>query len=134
MPTLIKLQRANETAILEMNEKETGVQTLLHAAAVVLQRSQSSRLCAAGMFSKMGDGSSDRRTTEQVQLAFMHMHSCTCIHAQAFMHMHCCTMYYQMISPCLPLCTAGDHLRSLPNHPEADHREPPWHPIFGRIP
>ena len=68
-PALIKLQRANGTAILEMNKDGSGgVQTFLHAAAVVLQRRQNGRLCAAGMLSKMGDGSSDRKTTEQVTM------------------------------------------------------------------
>jgi hypothetical protein len=68
VPTLVKLQRANNTEILSMSEKQTGVQTLLHAAAVVLQRRQNQRLRAAGMLSKMGDGSSDKKTTEQVIL------------------------------------------------------------------
>lgn len=68
VPTLVKLQRANNTEILSMSEKQTGVQTLLHAAAVVLQRRQNQWLRAAGMISKMGDGSSDKKTTEQVIL------------------------------------------------------------------
>jgi hypothetical protein len=68
LPALIKLQRANGAAILEMtgDGATAGVTPLLHAAAVVLQRRQNLRLQAAGMLSKMGDGSSDRKTTEQV--------------------------------------------------------------------
>ena len=66
VPTLIALQRANETLILEMNEKVTGIQTLLHAAAVVLRNDQNERLLKAGFYSAMGDGSNDRKNTEQV--------------------------------------------------------------------
>ena len=79
IPTLVKLQRANGTAILEMtgDGSKGGVQTLLHAAAVVLQRCQNERLCAAGMLSKMGDGSSDRKTTEQVTTTHGGSRGCT---------------------------------------------------------
>ena len=66
VPILVELQRANEVAILELKgDGEGGVQSLLHAAAVVLQRRQNIRVRKAGMLSKMGDGSSDRKTTEQ---------------------------------------------------------------------
>ena len=50
--------------ILDCKSNE-GIQPFLHAAAVVLKRWQNDRLLAAGMFSKMGDGSSDKKTTEQ---------------------------------------------------------------------
>jgi hypothetical protein len=64
--TIIELQRANQTAILSLANGQDGVQTMLHAAMLVLQRHQNARLRAACMLSKMGDGSSDRKTTEQV--------------------------------------------------------------------
>eukprot|EP00966_Prymnesium_polylepis_P191381 4435351-Prymnesium_polylepis.1 len=66
VPMLIELQRANGAAILSMNENSDGIQQFVHAGAVLLQREQTERLRKAGMFSKMGDGSSDRKTTEQV--------------------------------------------------------------------
>ena len=65
VPGAIRLQRANGLPILDCSESNHGIQPFLHAAAVVLKRAQNDRLRAAGMFSKMGDGSSDKKTTEQ---------------------------------------------------------------------
>ena len=48
-----------------MPSRGCGTNEFLHAAAVVLKRAQNIRLRAATMFSKMGDGSSDKKTTEQ---------------------------------------------------------------------
>ena len=67
VPAFVELQRANGTAILSMNSTgKTGVQTLLHAAAVVLRRRQDDQLRRGSILSTMGDGSNDSRTTEQV--------------------------------------------------------------------
>ena len=64
--TLVQLQVANATVISTSHSSSThGVQTLLHAAAVLLQQQQNERLQQAGMLSDMGDGSSDRKTIEQ---------------------------------------------------------------------
>lgn len=65
VPAIINLQRANEVEILSLTGRGDGIQTFLHAAAMVLRRRQNARLRAAGMLSKMGDGSSDRKTIEQ---------------------------------------------------------------------
>ena len=65
VPSFIELQRANGAEILAAT-RQNGVQSLLHAAAVVLRRKQNERLRAAGMLSAMGDGSNDRKTIEQV--------------------------------------------------------------------
>jgi len=123
--TFVQLQRANGADILCMadNSAETGVHTLLHAAAVVLRREQDKRLRAAAMLSTMGDGSNDRRTTEQVE--------------QRLLPLPCPRCFLTLIEcvglpiPCVcrtlafrsHVC-AGDYLRSLPNHQEADFRYP----------
>ena len=69
IPKFVDLQRANGAAILGKGEVSKGeastVQQLLDAAAQVLRRRQDARLRAAGMLSTMGDGSNDRKTTEQ---------------------------------------------------------------------
>ena len=67
--TFVELQRANGTPILSSTHATNGVLPFLHAAAVVLVEEQNQRLRAAGMLSTMGDGSSDRKTTEQVRAA-----------------------------------------------------------------
>ena len=67
VPTFVELQRANGASILSNTSRTNGVLPFLHAAAVILIGEQNQRLRAAGMLSKMGDGSSDRKTTEQVR-------------------------------------------------------------------
>ena len=67
IPKLVQLQRANGADILALNRTSSGVQSFLHAAAVLLRRRQNEKMIAAGMLSKMGDGSSDRKTTEQAR-------------------------------------------------------------------
>jgi hypothetical protein len=52
VPALIKLQRANQANILEMQSQANGIHQLLHAAAMVLKRRQNERLCAAGIFER----------------------------------------------------------------------------------
>ena len=68
IPTFVRLQRANGTEILclSTNNSDAGVHQLLHAAAAILRREQDQRLISAGMLSTMGDGSNDRKNTEQV--------------------------------------------------------------------
>ena len=64
--SFVQLQRANGAEVLSMaSATDTGVQQFVHAAAVVLQRKQTERIRSAGFLSTMGDGSNDRRTTEQ---------------------------------------------------------------------
>lgn len=68
IPRLVQLQRANGADILALSSRSSsGVQQFLHAAAVLLRRRQNEKMIAAGMLSKMGDGSSDRKTTEQAR-------------------------------------------------------------------
>ena len=64
---LVKLQAANQTLISTSHEhRANGVQSFIHAASLLLQQQQNDRLRAAGFFSDMGDGSTDRKMIEQV--------------------------------------------------------------------
>ena len=66
VPTLVKLQQANDVIISTLAHSSRGIHTFLHASATVLRKKQNERLCKAGMLSVMGDGSNDRKTIEQV--------------------------------------------------------------------
>ena len=66
IPMLVELQAANQTLISTSHTSSSnGVQTFLHAAAMLLKGEQNERLQQAGMLSDMGDGSTDRKTIEQ---------------------------------------------------------------------
>ena len=69
VPTFVHLQRTNGLSILNTatSGERCGLHTLLHAAAVVLRAEQDERIRSAGILSTMGDGSNDRKTTEQVR-------------------------------------------------------------------
>lgn len=71
---LVALQKSNKAIISNtLSRYERGVQTFLHAAAQILISDQTSRIKAGQMYSLMGDGSTDRKTIEQVcQHSAMH--------------------------------------------------------------
>lgn len=73
--SLVKLQLANECVISQTyldESRKGGVQQLMHAAASILRRKQEGRLRHAKIFSLMGDGSTDRKTIEQVSSILCH--------------------------------------------------------------